>query len=353
MSTNPDRGAKPERAVGTVTVHDGGYMLRYERRFDHSVDQVWAALTEPAELTRWLAEVEVDLADGGRIQLVWLNADDEGNTATATGQITRLDPPRLLEYDTDLHGLLRWELREAGEECALTFVNVTPAPDEYLTVVLAGWHFHLDALADALAGHAVDWPSWTPTTKARLAGAIVDGPSHALPPAGGVRGELITRPQRPLGRSTLRYSLCLARRLWQTALMPAPTPAVVVAVSRDDQHRFSKQPVDEITLLAGIGVDGDAHAGVTVQHRSRVAADPSQPNLRQVHLIHAELFDEVGARGFAVAPGQLGENITTRGVDLLSLPRGTVLRLGAIAPSWRSPACATRASRSTTSVPAC
>ncbi|MFV2022544.1 MOSC domain-containing protein [Micromonospora sp. LOL_023] len=103
---------------------------------------------------------------------------------------------------------------------------------------------------------------------------------------------------------------------------------VVVAVSFDGGHRFSKPVVNEITLLAGLGVAGDAHAGVTVKHRSRVAANPTQPNLRQVHLIHGELHDELRAQGFAVDPGQLGENVTTRGLDLLALPRGTLLRLG-------------------------
>jgi MOSC domain-containing protein YiiM len=106
------------------------------------------------------------------------------------------------------------------------------------------------------------------------------------------------------------------------------TPASVVSVSRDPEHRFSKEVVDDIVLIAGLGVEGDAHAGTTVQHRSRVARDPSQPNLRQVHLVHAELFDEVQDSGFEVAPGELGENVTTRGVDLLGLPRGAVLRLG-------------------------
>ncbi len=81
-------------------------------------------------------------------------------------------------------------------------------------------------------------------------------------------------------------------------------------------------------LVAGWGIEGDAHAGTTVQHRSRVARDPSQPNLRQVHLLHAELFDEVADAGFEVAPGDMGENVTTRGVDLLGLPTGTVLHLG-------------------------
>jgi MOSC domain-containing protein YiiM len=104
--------------------------------------------------------------------------------------------------------------------------------------------------------------------------------------------------------------------------------AFVVAVSRDSVHRFSKQPVDEIVLIAGWGIEGDAHAGTTVQHLSRVARDPSQPNLRQVHLIHAELFDEVAATGYEVEAGQLGENVTTRGVDLLALPEGTLLHLG-------------------------
>jgi len=104
---------------------------------------------------------------------------------------------------------------------------------------------------------------------------------------------------------------------------------VVVSVSRDGEHRFSKVVTDEITLLSGLGVQGDAHAGTTVQHRSRVAADPTQPNLRQVHLIHAELHTELREQGFDVAPGQLGENITTTGVSLLALPRGTLLQIGA------------------------
>ncbi|WP_139196609.1 MULTISPECIES: MOSC domain-containing protein [unclassified Curtobacterium] len=102
----------------------------------------------------------------------------------------------------------------------------------------------------------------------------------------------------------------------------------VVAVSKDDEHRFSKPLVDAVTLVAGWGIEGDAHAGTTVQHRSRVARDPSQPNLRQVHLLHAELFDEVADAGFSVEPGQMGENVTTSGIDLLGLPKGAVLHLG-------------------------
>jgi len=103
---------------------------------------------------------------------------------------------------------------------------------------------------------------------------------------------------------------------------------VVVAVSRDGEHRFSKAATEEIALLPGLGIQGDAHAGATVQHRSRVAADPAQPNLRQVHLIHAELHAELREQGFDVGPGQMGENVLTAGVDLLALPRGTLLHLG-------------------------
>ena len=105
--------------------------------------------------------------------------------------------------------------------------------------------------------------------------------------------------------------------------------AQVVAVSSNPDHSFSKPARPAIRLLAGLGVEGDAHLGTTVQHLSRIRRDPAAPNLRQVHLIHAELHDELGAAGFTVGPGQLGENVTTRGVDLLGLPTGTRLRLGA------------------------
>lgn len=106
------------------------------------------------------------------------------------------------------------------------------------------------------------------------------------------------------------------------------TIGVVETVSLSEEHHFSKELCSEIMLLAGLGVEGDAHLGVTVQHRSRVAKDPSQPNLRQVHLIHAELLDELGKKGFSVAPADMGENLTTRGVDLLALPQGARLHLG-------------------------
>ncbi|MEY9994394.1 MOSC domain-containing protein YiiM [Streptomyces sp. V4I8] len=102
----------------------------------------------------------------------------------------------------------------------------------------------------------------------------------------------------------------------------------VVTVSSNGTYSFTKPNRESITLVAGLGVEGDVHAGVTVKHRSRMRKDPTQPNLRQVHLIHAELFDEVREAGFEVAAGQLGENVTARGIDLLGLPVGTLLRLG-------------------------
>jgi len=104
--------------------------------------------------------------------------------------------------------------------------------------------------------------------------------------------------------------------------------AYIQALASDGTHRFSKQPVDHLTLIAGLGVEGDAHAGVTVKHRSRVARDPSQPNLRQLHLLHAEIFEELALQGFTLKPGDIGENVTTRGIDLLGLGTGTRLCLG-------------------------
>ena len=103
---------------------------------------------------------------------------------------------------------------------------------------------------------------------------------------------------------------------------------IVTAVSRSTAHTMRKPTRDGIRLESGLGVEGDAHRGATVQHLSRIARDPTQPNLRQVHVIHAELHDELNAAGFAVSAGQMGENVTTRGVDLLRLPTGARLHLG-------------------------
>jgi MOSC domain-containing protein YiiM len=102
----------------------------------------------------------------------------------------------------------------------------------------------------------------------------------------------------------------------------------VTAVSTGTSHGISKRNEDVIRLVAGHGVEGDVHAGATVKHRSRVRRDATQPNLRQVHLIHAELHQELAGQGFQVSPGEMGENVTTSGVELLGLPTGTRLRLG-------------------------
>jgi len=102
----------------------------------------------------------------------------------------------------------------------------------------------------------------------------------------------------------------------------------IICVAAHSRHAFSKTPAEQINLLKGLGVEGDAHCGVTVKHRSRVAANPDQPNLRQVHLFAGEMLDELAARGFSVQPADLGENITTRGIDLIDLPLDTRLQIG-------------------------
>lgn len=105
----------------------------------------------------------------------------------------------------------------------------------------------------------------------------------------------------------------------------------VLSVSMSPTHTFSKTAEKSISLLKGFGVEGDTHMGRNVQHLSRVAKDPSQPNLRQVHLVHAELFEELSGMGYSISPGDMGENITTSGIRLLSLPAGTRLFIGASA----------------------
>jgi MOSC domain-containing protein YiiM len=104
--------------------------------------------------------------------------------------------------------------------------------------------------------------------------------------------------------------------------------ASVVAVSKDGQHRFSKKPCEQITLLEGLGVQGDAHAGVTIQHLHRVAKDPTQANLRQVHLLPREFFNEALEEGYQLGPGDLGENVLTQGLDLVGLSQDTLLHIG-------------------------
>lgn len=107
------------------------------------------------------------------------------------------------------------------------------------------------------------------------------------------------------------------------------TSASVVSVSRDERHRFSKPVVEQIVLLDGLGIEGDAHCGSTTQHRYLVEKDPTRANLCQVHLIGVELYDDLVRAGWSIVPGELGENVTTRGVELISLPTGSILHLGA------------------------
>lgn len=104
--------------------------------------------------------------------------------------------------------------------------------------------------------------------------------------------------------------------------------AIVQSVSKSSTHTFSKNTCSKIFLIKGLGVEGDAHMGEKVKHRSRVSKDPNQPNLRQVHLIHTELFDELEEKGFSIKAGEIGENITTKGIELLKLPKDSILSIG-------------------------
>jgi uncharacterized protein YndB with AHSA1/START domain len=163
--------------LGTIEEAEGMHVLRYERHLAHPVERVWAALTEPDQLARWLAAAdELELVDGGRIALRWLNVPDSPQeweeqgvelgdvdpAEPATGTITELDPPRVIEYDTDKMGRMRWELRPDGDGSVLSFTNTIELPEgPPAAQTLAGWHIHLDHLADALAGRPVEWSTWT------------------------------------------------------------------------------------------------------------------------------------------------------------------------------------------------
>lgn len=166
----------PQARLGTVEEVGGKHVLRYERRLNHPVERVWTALTHPDELAGWLAAAEeLELTEGGRIALRWLNVPEDwsewekqgvetsdGTAEVVRGTITRLDPPRLIEYDTDLMGRMRWELRADGGACVLTFTNTAELPDGHPPEqTLAGWHIHLDHLAEALEGRPVEWSTWT------------------------------------------------------------------------------------------------------------------------------------------------------------------------------------------------
>jgi uncharacterized protein YndB with AHSA1/START domain len=141
---------------------DGTHVLRWERRIPHPVPRVWRAVTEPAELAAWLAEADVDLRPGGRVQLRWQNTGESGERAVATGTVARVDEPRLVEYDTDRHGLLRFELEPDGDGATLLTFTVLrgETDDAMLDLVRPGWHIHLEHLDAALDGEPVDWARW-------------------------------------------------------------------------------------------------------------------------------------------------------------------------------------------------
>jgi uncharacterized protein YndB with AHSA1/START domain len=141
---------------GTAEFHADHAILRFERRLNHPVECVWAAITEPSEIEAWWGRANVDLQLRGIMRIEWLNGD-----VTMPATITELDPPHLLEIEGEPHGTLRFELRPDGDTTLLTFVARSEIPEEYRTKVLAGWHFHLDALED-FVDHAtrIDWPNW-------------------------------------------------------------------------------------------------------------------------------------------------------------------------------------------------
>jgi uncharacterized protein YndB with AHSA1/START domain len=142
---------------GTLeTRDDGKARIRFERRIAHPVGRVWAAITEPDEMIGWWGDADVELREGGRFDVRWLNTDEEGNGAHMHATITRLEPERLLELDGDIHGVLRFELDPDGDATLLRFSSTLDLPDEFRTKVLAGWHTHLDALATVLDGGSVD-----------------------------------------------------------------------------------------------------------------------------------------------------------------------------------------------------
>jgi uncharacterized protein YndB with AHSA1/START domain len=145
---------------GTHTkLEDGRHQIRFERRLNHPIDRVWAAITQPDEIEAWLARAELEPREGGSVRLEWLNTGDQ--EVVARGTVTAIDPPRLLVLDTDAQGALRWELAPAGDATDLTLTVVLAMPDEHVIENVSGWHVHLDFLTDWLDdGTRVDWPDW-------------------------------------------------------------------------------------------------------------------------------------------------------------------------------------------------
>lgn len=147
---------EPTIADGAIEVLGDRCVLRFVRELGHPITSVWAGLTTPDQLAQWWGEADLDLVTGGRFVLRWFNRDEDGNGAQLHGTIRALDPPHLLEIAGDLHGTLRFELHESGAGTRLTFTSTVALPAEVRTKVLAGWHFHLDALARFLDGGRTD-----------------------------------------------------------------------------------------------------------------------------------------------------------------------------------------------------
>jgi len=146
---------------GTAEFHADHAILRFQRRLNHPVERVWAAITRPQEIEAWWARADVDLRTGGAMRIEWLNTDEDGSTVVMPATITALEPPHLLEIEGEPHGTLRFELQPDGDATLLTFVACSTIPGDYRTKVLAGWHYHLDALEEFLDdGVRVDWPNW-------------------------------------------------------------------------------------------------------------------------------------------------------------------------------------------------
>jgi uncharacterized protein YndB with AHSA1/START domain len=167
-----ERNAAAAVEDGVLIERGGRYQLRFQRRFAHPVERVWAAITEPEQLKKWLAEGEIDLRKGGSVVLTWQNRDqadevlreqgidpeEAANAGILHGTVTEVDPPRLLEWDGDVHGTLRWELEPDGEGTVLTFSSTMDELEEkFKSMNLAGWHIHFDILERTLEGQPFDW----------------------------------------------------------------------------------------------------------------------------------------------------------------------------------------------------
>ena len=158
-----DQPAQPTLDGSIVSVDAAHQAIVFYRRLPHPLAHVWPYLSRPALIRRWLAAADrLDPAEGGGVVLRWLNTDPEGRTVVATGTVTAYDPPTVLQLDLDPHGRVRFELADDGAGSSLAFSAALPAPIERPALLLAGWHLHLDYLAQALDGTEVDWPAWDP-----------------------------------------------------------------------------------------------------------------------------------------------------------------------------------------------